>query len=116
MQVVSQALRAYEASSGHRDLREQEADVFRRVNGGLRRARDAGPIQRVRALADNRRLWMTVADVLRDPANGLPVEMRASLISIGITVQREMDADAPDFDFLLAVNEHIAAGLSAGAA
>jgi hypothetical protein len=29
-----------------------------------------------------------------------------------MAVQREMDSPAPDFDFLIAVNENIAAGLS----
>ena len=115
MQTMSQARQAYEASSGFRNLREQEADVFRRVNGALRAAQKAGPIQRVRALADNRRLWLAMADLLRDPSNALPRELRASLISVGITIQREMDGDAPDFEFLIAVNENIAAGLGGNA-
>lgn len=106
-----QAQRAYETSSALRGLREQEADIFRRVNGGLRSAIEAGPIQRVRALADNRRLWRTVSDLLRDPANALPRDLRAGIVSIGATVQREMDAEAPDIEFLIAVNESIAAGL-----
>ena len=49
MQMTSYAARAYRASSGHRSLREQEADVFHRANGALRVARDAKPVQRVRA-------------------------------------------------------------------
>jgi len=109
-----QAQRAYETSASFRGLRAQEADIFRRVNGGLRSALQAGPIQRVRALADNRRLWQTVSDLLRDPANGLPRELRAGLVSIGVTVQREMDAERPDIEFLIAVNENIAAGLGEG--
>ena len=32
----------------------------------------ASSIQQVRALADNRRLWMMVSDLLRDPGNALP--------------------------------------------
>ena len=51
----------------------------------------AGPIPRVRALADNRRLWLTVADLMRDPENALPLELRASIVSVGLAVQREMD-------------------------
>lgn len=115
MQSLTRAARAYEASSSHRSLREQEADVFRRANGALRDARDKGPIPRVRALADNRRLWTTVLDLLRDPANRLPQEIRASIVSVGLAVEREMDRDAPDFDFLIAINENIAAGLSGAA-
>ena len=86
--------------------------MFRRANGALRAARSEGPIPRVRALADNRRLWMAVVDLLRDPANALPEELRASMISVGIAVQREMERDAPDFEFLINVNDNMAAGLS----
>jgi flagellar biosynthesis regulator FlaF len=115
MHNMMRASLAYEASSAHRSLREQEADIFRRANGALRDARDKGPIPRVRAMADNRRLWTTVVDLVRDPGNALPEELRAAIASVGLAVQREMDRDAPDFDFLIAVNEDIAAGLAATA-
>jgi flagellar protein FlaF len=115
MQPMNTATRAYQAASGHRSLREQEADVFRRVNAVLRSARDQGDMPRTKALADNRLLWITVDDLMRDPANALPVELRASVLSIGMTVQREMEQASPDFDFLMAVNENIAAGLAARA-
>ncbi len=113
MQTLTRAARAYETASAHRSPREQEADVFRRANGALRSGRNEGPIARVKALADNRRLWMTVVDLLRDPDNALPTDLRASMISVGLAVQREMNGDAPDFDFLIGVNENIAAGLAA---
>jgi flagellar protein FlaF len=109
---MNQATQAYAAAATHRSPREQEADVFRRANGALMTARNADPLQRVRAIADNRRLWLTVSDLMRDPSNALPVELRASVVSVGIAVQREMDRDSPDFDFLIAVNENIAAGLA----
>lgn len=86
--------------------------MFRRATGALKVARHAGPIPRVRAIADNRRLWLTVSDLMRDPASLLPPDLRASIISLSLTVQREMDRDAPDFDFLIEINEHIAAGLA----
>ena len=85
---------------------------FRQAIAGLRRARDASSIQRIRALADNRRLWLMVTDLMRDPENALPEPLRASIISIGRSVQREMDVESPDFDFLIAINENIAAGLA----
>jgi len=110
--MLNEAMRAYEAAAMHRSQREQEADVFRRAIGALKAAREGNAIQRVRALADNRRLWMTVHDLMRDPDSGLPPELRASIISVGLTVQREMDRDQPDFGFLIAVNENFAAGLS----
>jgi flagellar biosynthesis activator protein FlaF len=112
MSNSSHAVQAYRTASRYRSQRDQEADVFRQAIAGLRRARDGAPIQQIRALADNRRLWMTVTDLMRDPGNALPEPLRASIVSLGLSVQREMDQDVPDFDFLIAINENIAAGLS----
>ncbi len=113
------ASRAYAASAANRPVREQEADVFRRVNAALRHARTpAGTANRAatsRALADNERLWAAVIDLVRDPANALPAPLRASIASIGLAVQREMRTASPDLDFLLAINESIAAGLAPAA-
>jgi flagellar biosynthesis regulator FlaF len=114
-QDMQTATRAYAASAAHRDPRAQEADAFRRTVGALRAAREAGDVQRARALADNFRLWALVEDLMRDPANALPVDLRASILSVGLAVRREMAQEAPDFDFLIAVNENMAAGLSAAA-
>ncbi len=105
------ATRAYAAASARRSFREQEADVFRHANAMLRTARSEGAQPQARALADNRRLWMTLIDLMQDPANALPASLRASIVSVGMTVQREMDEAPPDFDFLIAVNEDFAAGL-----
>jgi flagellar protein FlaF len=113
MSNPSHAIQAYRTASRYRSQRDQEADVFRQAIAGLRRARENAPrIQQIRALADNRRLWMTVTDLMRDPGNALPEPLRASIISIGLTVQQEMDQERPDFDFLIAINENIAAGLA----
>lgn len=112
MQTMTFAARAYEAAAAHRSQRAQEADVFRRAIGALQAARHEGPIPRVRALADNRRLWLAVNDLMQDPANSLPADLRASIISVGLAVQREMESASPNFDFLIAINENMAAGLS----
>ena len=109
---IAMAARAYRASADNRPAREQEAELFGRVTFALRAAQGAGPVQRVRAVADNRLLWTTVMDLLRDPSNQLPTPLRAGLVSIGHTVQREMDGDEPDLGFLVAINEQIAAGLA----
>jgi flagellar protein FlaF len=114
MLTLRQASNAYAASASHRSLREQEAEVFRRTNAILCRARNKSGVARVRALSDNRLLWTTVMNVLLDPDNALPAELRAAIISVGLTVQREMSCDDPDFDFLLSINENLAAGLSGG--
>ena len=107
-----QAARAYRAASAHRSPREQEADVFRRVIGALRAAQTGTSMDRVKAIADNTRLWMMVGDMLSDPANALPAPLRGSIISVGKALQREMQRPDPDFAFLIAVNEDITAGLS----
>ncbi len=107
-----QAALAYAASSAHRSPREQEAEVFRRANAALRDARHGSARARIRALADNDRLWSTVMGLVRDPDNALPQTLCASIVSIGLAVQREMRRAAPDFEFLVAINENLAAGLA----
>lgn len=111
MQTMTRATNAYQKASAHRSLREQEADTFHHATGALRTARGGEAIQRARAIADNRRLWLAVNDLVRDPDNALPAELRASIASIAIAVRREMERDNPDFDFLISINENIAAGL-----
>lgn len=112
MQLSTQARQAYESASRFRSQRDQEADVFRRATAALKAARDAGPITRIRALADNRRLWLTINDLMQDPGNALPSDTRAGIVSIGKSVHREMDQETPDFEFLIAINESMTAGLS----
>ena len=112
MLSLNMASRAYAAAAVNRTVRQQEADVFRLVIARLQSARQAEPIARVRALADNRRLWTAVADLVRDARNPLPSETRAGLLSIGLSVQREMEADEPNFDFLITINKNVADGLS----
>ncbi|PZW44872.1 flagellar biosynthesis regulator FlaF [Humitalea rosea] len=108
----TRATLAYRRTSETTSLREQEADVFRRVIGALRGAEGGDIIRVARALADTRRLWMSVESALRDPGNSLPAELRASLVSVARTIQRELDAIPPDIPFLIEMNEHVAAGLS----
>lgn len=115
MTAAQNAALAYQAAASHRSLREQEADVFKYVNYMLNNARTGRKLDQVRAIADNRRLWTTLLNVLHDPDNPLPAELRASIISVGQAVQREMHNGAPNFPFLIAVNESIAAGLCGAA-
>ncbi|MBR0672964.1 flagellar biosynthesis regulator FlaF [Neoroseomonas soli] len=109
--TLADIARAYGAARAARDPREQEADVFRRVTGGLRAAGGLDGPARVRAVADNRRLWLAVETALADPSNRLPATVRAGLISLGRAVQREMEQGEPDLAFLIEVNEQVAAGL-----
>jgi len=112
MSNLNLAARAYAAASANRSTRELEADIFFLIMARLQSARQSGPLARVRALADNRRLWMAVADLVRDDRNPLPPETRAGILSIGRCVQRELEADEPNFDFLISINRNIAEGLS----
>jgi flagellar protein FlaF len=105
------AAAAYGASASLRPARAQEADVFRQAAAKLNTARKGAGIEQIRALADNRRIWMTVMDLMRNPANALPTELRASIISLGMAVTRETETEAPDFAFLISVNQNMAAGL-----
>jgi flagellar biosynthesis regulator FlaF len=111
---MNPATKAYAAVSSVRSLREQEADVFRRVIGSLKIAREptATPIQIARAIADTRLLWSQVEILMSDDSNRLPIELRASIISVGKAVDREASSDSPDLNFLIDINENIAAGLS----
>ncbi len=112
MSRLSQAARAYQTGATHRSPRAQEAEVFQITNAGLRAA--TSTTARARALADNRRLWTTVNDLMRDPANALPTELRAAIFSVGLAVQREMEQSEPNVQFLIAINENMGAGLLAG--
>jgi flagellar biosynthesis activator protein FlaF len=107
------ASQAYKSAARFRSQRDQEAEVFFHASAGLCRARDnKSLVHQTRALSDNRRLWAMVTDLMRDPNNQLPLPLRASIISVGLSVQREMDRDHPDLDFLIYVNEHVASGLA----
>ena len=74
----------------------------------MKSAIHASPVQKVRALADNRRLWLTVGDLMQSPQNRMPAELRASIVSVGLAVQREMDREQPNFDFLIQINQTFA--------
>jgi flagellar protein FlaF len=110
-QEAALAVRAYATAAARRDPRQQEAEVFLRTNAVLRRGQQSGGRARVRALSDNALLWRTVIDLVADPQNALPLPLKASIASVGLAVQREMQKPEPDFGFLIGVNENIAAGL-----
>lgn len=106
------AARAYRQAKSHRSPRDQEADVFLRVNAMLRAGRGSDGVALAKALADNERLWTSVMDLMRDPANALPPPLRGSIISVGLAMQREAAREPPDLNFLMGINEQMAAGLS----
>lgn len=92
--------------------RQMEAEVFARATRAIRSAMEGGgPLDRVRAIADNRRLWDAVHDAVMDPANALPAELRAQIAGVALAVIRECDAAEPDLGFIAEVNDQFAAGL-----
>jgi flagellar biosynthesis regulator FlaF len=112
MPPTNYALQAYRVASGYKSQKDIEADVFREVTDGLRAARTGGRLQRVKAFADDRRLWMAVQGVISDPANILPAELRAQLVSLSLAIQRAVNTEEPDLEFLISINEAILAGLA----
>lgn len=112
MSLAQVATRAYQAAAENRSIREQEAELFRHVNGLLRNSVNATPATRSRAIAENKRLWSLVSILVSDESNQLPAPLRAGILSLGIAVRRELDNPEPDLDFVTGINEQIAAGLS----
>lgn len=106
------ARRAYQMTRQAMNPREQEADVFRRVTGALKAGLEQEGIVRARAIADNRRLWMALEASIRHPANQLPQQTKLAMLGVGRAVLREMENPRPDLDFLIEMNEQLAAGLS----
>lgn len=102
----AQAAAAYRQT---RTPRQAEAAVFAEANRRLRAA--ASPPDRLRALADTRRLWVMVLDRVSEPANALPLPLRGQIASVAHAMLRECDAEAPDLDFLLDINEQIGGAL-----
>lgn len=102
------------AGSYRRQLtpKQMEAEVYGRATRTLREAMDnENPIILARALADNRRLWDAVLAAVIDPANRLPVPLRAQIASLARSVLRECDAETPDIDHLVEINEQMSAAL-----
>jgi flagellar biosynthesis regulator FlaF len=92
--------------------KQMEAEVFSRATRAIRAAEaDGGPLSVARALADNRRLWDAVHDVVIDPQNALPAALRAQIAAVALAVARECEAEAPDLGFVAEMNEQFAAAL-----
>ncbi|CAN2533812.1 MAG TPA: flagellar biosynthesis regulator FlaF [Methylosinus sp.] len=68
------------------------------------------------ATANVRRIWTVFIEDLGSDGNALPEALRASLISIGLWVLRELEAidcgRSDNFDGVIEINQMIADGLS----
>ena len=75
--------------------------------------------RRIKALHWNRRLWATIAGDCANPNNGLPMELRANIISLSIWVDRhtsDVMRRKGAIQPLIDVNRAIMQGLGGGQA
>jgi flagellar protein FlaF len=98
-------------------MRARERQAMDRVIAMLRaaREREPGSRERVEALFYLRRLWMIFLNDLNAPANELPEQLRAGIISIGIWMMKEIDrareGTTTDLTPMIEINELIRDGL-----
>ena len=113
MTTLDHSIAARGAAAYRRRLtpKQMEAEVFARATRAIRDAETGTAMDRVRAAADNRRLWTTVHGAVMDPTNALPLDLRAQVAGIALAVVRECDAAEPDFAFIAEVNDQFGAGL-----
>ncbi len=103
------------------EARDRERQAVERSIELLNAARKngAGSKQAVEALHYLDRLWSLLLDDLANAENRLPKELRASLISIGIWILREIEElrsqRARSFNGLIDISEIICKGLGRGA-
>lgn len=112
--MQSEARPAAEGAAAYRRQltpKQMEAEVFTRANRAIRAAETGSPLDRTRAVVDNRRLWETVHGVVLDPANALPPDLRGRIASVALSVVRECELPEPDLAFVAEINEQFAAGL-----
>src|SRR6185369_10568748 len=90
--------------------RELERRAFMTTIGKLMEGKEQGGKRLVEACYLNQQLWTTLLVDLALPQNGLPEELRARLISIGIWVHRYSPAvmqGTASVEPLISVNRHI---------
>lgn len=105
------------ASESGKSARQRERQALETAIAklALGKARGALSPEAFEATDFLRRLWSIFIMDLSNDDNGLPPDLRASLISIGIWVRREADlidqGKSENFDGLIDVNQLIADGL-----
>jgi len=106
------ATRRYGATQQTRSLLEQEADVLRCINHGLKATLNADAVDQARAIADNRRLWMALEAAVLHSASQLPEALEGSILDMSRMVQKKMDLQTRDIPFRITMNEQMIAELS----
>jgi flagellar biosynthesis activator protein FlaF len=109
---------AHIAADSSQSARARERDALQTALEKLALAKAKGALSPEAFAATDylRRLWSIFITDLGHDDNGLPQELRASLISIGIWVRREADridrGQSENFQGLIDVNQLIADGLA----
>ena len=113
------SLRAYQqAATRAENPREMEYRLFGQVTRALMDASRAPAddiATRIDALDWNRKVWSALATDCSQPENQLPMEMRASIISLSLWVGRHSSAvmrKEEDFEPLIEINRMIMQGLA----
>ncbi len=117
MNAVLHARIAYGApNAAQRTPRNTEYDAFARATRALTDANapDATPASRAEALTRNRRLWTVLATDLAGDGNGLPADLRATLLGLAQFVlnhSEQVMAGSETLQPLIDVNMAIMRGL-----
>jgi len=96
--------------------RSTEARLLRQVTGEMIAARDAGltGVPLTPSLFRNREVWNAFADDCATKGNRLPTELRASIVSLGLWVDRftsDVAAGRETLEPLIEVNRSVIEGL-----
>ena len=117
------SLQAYQRTASSAETpRETEYRLFAQVTLALMEAAKCDPKDiagRIDALDWNRKVWTVLGADCSHPDNRLPVELRASIISLSIWVSRHTSAvirREEEIEPLIDVNRLIMQGLTGGAA
>jgi len=112
------SLRAYQQAAARSESpRETEYRIFGQVTRALMDAVQSpdDAAKRIDALDWNRRLWSTLAADCAQPANELPQQVRAQIISLSMWVGRHTNAVVrreEDLEPLIDLNRTMMQGLS----
>ena len=112
------SLQAYQqAATRAESPRETEYRLFAQVTLALMEAAKCDPTDirgRIDALDWNRRVWSVLGTACSDPANALPDQLRASIISLSIWVGKHTSAvirRKEEIEPLIEINRMIMQGL-----
>lgn len=114
-------LRAYQkAQAAAENPRNAEYRLFGQVTGALIDASSSGAKGKplVDAIDWNRRLWSTLAVDCMDEGNGLPMDLKARIVSLSLWVSKyssEVMQQGAPLDPLIDVNRNMMQGLSSAA-